>query len=196
MDTHTTQQEEKHVADKMIHLPFGVVVNMLLNARRSIFKSDDTEPHLHRQITVDVNTAIVLKAFDAKEELIHVEMPGDMLTYQLQSPRVWDIKAWRESCELYRQHKARQDACAEMSRIRDEKIVELARLMKTDMQATRLYEVIDFAITLVMQRRVASCMGYGVDISMLDSEVTDRCIMFPDHATFLKDRLKETLAKE
>ena len=188
MEVEEKQKSPKELLSEMlVKVPFGFIVELLLNQRGKSFDCETNDPFHAPNVEVDYKTAALLKMLDPSELFIHVQIPGDInLVKKLRRPLIWDKHLWDLSYERYKQQKPKSDLVRQQVDLRNSKIVELAKAL---IKEYGFFEdkALQISIHNVMKRYTRFCSIHGVDISLLDDNVTKNCTTCPGIEQYFKD---------
>lgn len=163
--------QPKSAKDKVTEVTLHLLIHACLNKRQDfIYGEPHYDPLLAESALIGYALAQKLKSLDPEETIIHIEYPGEF--NKRQWPELYEIDVWRASHTLRLKQKEFQYHIQEQSRVREEKVIELAKALAKDHGATEemMEGYMSMARTFVTQRQTALAKHYGVDISMIDKE--------------------------
>lgn len=162
MSTPSTQQF------KTITIPFDLFIRLLFNSRDTFL--EDGDEYLREKMRVSSAMANLLKTWDKEQQYVVVLDPRSEFNVD-NTPLVYTKEAWKTSSVYLYAAKEKQQKTAEQVALREAKVMELAMKLSQDI-GFDYEDALVMARSWVMQRKVTKCMVYGVDISMLNDDVT------------------------
>ena len=169
MSASSTQQQQF----KTITIPFDLFVRLLFNSRDSFL--EDGDEFLREKMRVSHAMANLLKTWDKEQQ--HCVVLDPRTEFNADSiPLAYTKEAWKTSSVYLYAAKEKQQKTAEQVALREAKVMELAMKLSQDI-GFDYDDSLVMARSWVMQRKVTKCMAYGVDISMLNEDVTKKTVL-------------------